>query len=66
MSLLSGISLYAVRLLGKQFTFSSDFPRGLSPKEGWKSLLNRILNIAPGIFLGMDWTVPGTVQAAST
>lgn len=34
----------------RELTFSSDFPRGLSPKEGWKSLLNRILNIAQGRF----------------
>lgn len=41
-----------VRLLGREVTLSSDFPRGLSPKEGCKSLFNRILNIDPGIFLG--------------
>lgn len=52
MSLLSGIPLCAVRLLGREFTLSSDFPRVFSPKEGWKSLLNIILNTDPGKFLG--------------
>lgn len=55
MSLLSGIPFCAVRILGREFTLSRDFPRGLSPKEVWKSLLNRILNIAPGTFFG-EWT----------
>lgn len=41
-----------VRLLGREFTLSSDFPRGLSPKEGCKSLFIRILNIDPETFLG--------------
>lgn len=55
MSLLSRIPFCAVRLLGRGFTLSSDFPRGLSPKEVWKSLLNRILNIALGTLFG-EWT----------
>ena len=42
----------AVRLLGRELLLPSDFPRGLSGKEGCKSLFHRILNIDPGTFVG--------------